>query len=164
MSYVIFFIVSLIIPTVAIAVCPLCTFTVGAGIGLAQYFGVDDTITGLWIGGLMVSMVWWTNIWLEKNNITFYGRNIVVAVVYYSFAIIPFYFWGIMGHTLNKYYGIDKILLGIVIGSIVFFAGVVSYEYLKNNNQGKAYFPFQKIVMPVAPLVILSIIFCYLTK
>lgn len=164
MSYVIFFIVSLIIPMAAMAVCPLCTFAVGAGIGLAQYFGVDDTITGFWIGGLMVSMVWWTNIWLEKNNIIFYGRNIVVAVVYYSFAIIPLYFWGIMGHALNKYYGIDKILLGIVIGSIVFFVGVVSYEYLKNNNQGKAYFSFQKIVMPVAPLVILSIIFCYLTK
>ena len=41
----------------ALAVCPICTIAVGAGVGLSRYFGVDDAITGLWVGGLIVSMI-----------------------------------------------------------------------------------------------------------
>jgi hypothetical protein len=36
----------------ASAICPLCTIAVGAGVGLSRWIGVDDAVTGLWIGGL----------------------------------------------------------------------------------------------------------------
>ena len=32
------------------AICPVCTVAVGAGIGLSRWLGIDDSITGLWIG------------------------------------------------------------------------------------------------------------------
>lgn len=32
------------------AVCPVCTVAVGTGVGLSRWLGVDDTITGLWLG------------------------------------------------------------------------------------------------------------------
>ena len=64
------------------AFCPLCSVVVGAGIGLSQYFGIDDTITGIWLGGLIITLIAWTIYWLNKKNIRFYGRKITVTVVY----------------------------------------------------------------------------------
>ena len=53
------------------AICPLCTIAVGAGVGLAQWLGVDDTATGIWIGGLTVSLIGWTIYWFDGKNIAF---------------------------------------------------------------------------------------------
>ena len=39
----------------ALALCPVCAIAVGAGIGVSRWLGVDDTITGVWVGGLIVS-------------------------------------------------------------------------------------------------------------
>ena len=59
---------------------------------------------------------------------------------------------------------LDKLLLGTIVGSFGFWAGAEWYYYLKEKNHGHAYFPFQKVVMPISPLIILSIIFYFITK
>ena len=161
---VIFFVFGLLITQTIFAVCPFCTFAVGAGIGLTQYFGIDDTVTGLWIGGFVVSLIILTNDWFKKKKLTFYGYKCIVAVAYYAFTIMPLYLNSIIGHVLNKLWGIDRLLLGIVIGSVIFFIGAISYNFLKKHNNNHAYFPFQKVIMPIAPLIILSIIFYFITR
>jgi len=151
----------------ALAVCPICTIAVGAGVGLSRWLGIDDSITGLWIGGLTVSMITWTISWFDKKNIRFRGRIITTILGYYSLIVVPLYFMGIMGNPLNTLCAcgvVDKLLLGIITGSIAFWFGASWYYYLKEKNQGRAYFPFQKVVMPISPLIILSIIFYFLTK
>jgi hypothetical protein len=150
-----------------LAVCPICTVAVGAGVGLSRWLGIDDSITGLWIGGLTVSMITWTISWLDKKNIKFKGRIITTIFGYYLLIVVPLYFMGIMGNPINTICACgvaDKLLLGIVTGSIAFWFGASWYYYLKEKNQGRAYFPFQKVVMPISPLIILSIIFYFLTK
>ncbi len=146
------------------AVCPVCTIAVGAGVGFSRYLGIDDTISGLWIGGLTVSMIIWTINWLDKKNIHFKGRKILTTVGYYALIVVPLYFMKNIWHPLNTLWGINKLLLGIILGGIFFFGGVKYYDYLKEKNGGKAYFPFQKVVMPVSSLLILSLIFYFLTK
>lgn len=146
------------------AVCPICTIAVGAGIGLAQWLGIDDSITGLWIGGFTVSLIVWTVTWLTKKNIRFIGRKPLIAIGYYALIVIPLYYKGLIGHELNKLWGIDKLLLGIILGSILFSAGTIGYECLKKHNDGKSYFRLQKILMPIAPLIIMSFVFYCLTK
>ncbi len=158
---------SLTVGHYAYAICPICVIAVGAGVGVSRWLGIDDIITGLWIGGLAVSMIIWTINWLEKKNIKFKFRNIITAVGYYAIIVIPLYFNGIIGNPLNILCGynfLDKMLLGIINGSIAFYFAVIWYEYLKEKNEGRAYFPFQKVAMPVLFLVIISIIFYYLTK
>lgn len=158
------FLVLIFFVNAAYAVCPLCTVVVGAGIGFAEWLGVDDTVTGLWIGGMTVSVIIWTINWFDKRNIHFKGRKIITALAYYIFLIAPLYYpLHFIGHPLNKLWGIDRLLLGIVIGSVLFFAGAVSYAHMKEKNNGHAYFPFQKVVMPVAPLLIMSIVFYFIT-
>jgi hypothetical protein len=162
--FFVLFIALFIFPERAFAICPVCTIAVGAGVGLSRYFGVDDTITGLWIGALTVSMIMWTINWLNKKNIKFIGRKIITTIFYYALIVIPLFYTGIMGHVLNKMWGIDKLLIGIMFGSFFFFIFGLGYQYLKKKNNNKAYFPFQKVVMPVAPLIILTIIFYFLTR
>jgi len=150
-----------------LAVCPLCTVVVGVGVGLSRWLGIDDSITGLWIGGLTVSLISWTISWLDKKNIHFKGRVVLTILGYYLLIIVPLYFSGIMGHPLNTLCAcgvVDKLLIGIITGSVAFYFGASWYYYLKEKNKGRAYFPFQKVVMPVAPLIILTMIFYFLTK
>lgn len=159
-----FGILTLGVATSAQAICPLCTIAVGAGIGLAEWLGIDNTITGLWVGGFIVSLIVWTNTWLRSKNIKFFGDKLLVTVLYYLLIIAPLYPMGIMGNPLKTLWGIDKLLIGIIIGSISFYLGSVSYFYMKKHHNNRAYFPFQKVVMPIAPLIIFSIIFYFITK
>lgn len=147
-----------------LAVCPVCTVAVGAGIGLSRWLGIDDTITGLWIGGLTVSLIMWTINWFDKKNIIFKFRKIITSAGYYLIIVAPLYWMGIMGHIYNKIWGIDKLLLGIIIGSIVFLNSSLWYQSSKKKNGNKAYFPFQKVAMPVGFLAVFSAIFYFITK
>jgi hypothetical protein len=156
--------VNLLLVAQAKAICPLCTVAAVAGIGLSRWFGVDDTITGLWIGGLLVSLSVWTVFWLDKKKIDFFAKRTIVTLAYYLITILPLYSAGIMGHPLNTLWGVDKLLLGIIIGSVFFFAGGMWYFYIKKHNNDKAYFPFQKVVMPLTPLIILSIVFHFIVN
>ena len=151
------------------AVCPVCTIAVGAGVGIAEEFGVDDVIIGLWIGGLTVSFIFWTLDWLRKKGVKSTWSEPLTILFYFLMVVAPLFFiktngYAIIGKELNKFWGIDKVLLGILIGSTLFFCGANLYEYLKKRNGGHAYFPFQKVIMPVAPLIIASVIFYFITK
>jgi hypothetical protein len=145
------------------AVCPVCVVAVGAGVGLSRYLGVDDIISGLWIGGFIVSMIIWTIDYLQKKKIEFYGRKILVILLFYIFSVGPLWRSEIIGHPLNKIWGIDKLMLGIGTGSIFFLLAVFFNNFLKKKNSGKVYFPFQKVTVPIATIAILSGIFYFLT-
>lgn len=150
----------------ALAVCPVCTIAVGAGVGFSRWIGIDDSITGLWIGGLTVSIVIWTISWFDKKNIRFRGRGVLIILGCYLLIVVPLYFMGMIGDPINALCAcfLDKLSIGILVGSLAFWFGASWYYYLKEKNGGHAYFPFQKVVMPVSPLIIMSIIFYFLTK
>jgi hypothetical protein len=165
MLYFLLLSIFLLLPlTAAKAVCPICTVAVCASVGLSRWLGVDDTITGLWIGGVAVSVIIWTIDWLKRKNIRFYGRKILVTIGYYVMIIGPLYYYNMIGHPLNKIWGVDKLLFGIIVGTIGFIIGVLLNEYLKKNNNNQVYFPFQKVVMPIGLLAILNIVLYLICK
>jgi len=161
--------VGLLAANAAHAMCPVCTVAVVGGIELSRYLGVDDSVTGLWVGGLTVSLIFWTIDWMNKKNIRFKGRKIITVIGYYALVVLPLYFLKIIHLHVPRYKtfcscGIDKMTVGIATGSVVFLAGALSYEYLKKKNNGHAHFPFEKVVFPIAPLIIMSIIYYFITK
>lgn len=155
--------VSFFLTKEAFAVCPVCTIAVASGVGLSRFIGIDDSIIGLWIGALIVSMIIWTIAWLNSKNIRFIFKRFLVSLGYYLLVIIPLYSMNII-QNVNCICGIDKLLFGIILGSIAFYFGVNLYEYLKEKNSGHAYFPFQKVLMPIAPIILLSVLFYFITK
>lgn len=149
------------------AVCPVCIVAIGAGLGLSEYLGIDDTIAGIWIGGLIVGMIAWTINWFNKKNWKFGNkdlRDILVTIIYYVMVIWPLWAKNFIGNSTNKLFGIDKLALGITIGSIAFLSATLWYNNIKKKNEGHAHFPFQKVVWPVASLIIFSFVFYFLTK
>jgi len=64
----------------ALAVCPVCVVTVAGGIELSRLLKIDDLITGIWIGGLIVSLIYWTIDVLNKKNINFKTKNLIVIL------------------------------------------------------------------------------------
>lgn len=158
----------------ALAVCPVCTVAVGAGVGLAQYLGIDDTVSGVWIGAFTASMAMWTINWYirkypalpngfaEMSNKT---KWIIPAsfVFYYAIVVVPLFFMKSIFHPFNNLLGINKLILGIIFGSTVFLLSSRLYEYMKVKN-GRAHFPFEKVVIPIFSLSILSFLFYLITR
>ena len=153
----------LLLGTSVKAVCPVCAVAVGVGVGFSRYLGIDDTITGVWVGGLVLAMSLWTIDWLDRKKIQFNGRAFITTLAFYALSVLPLYWMGIMGHPGNVFFGVDKILLGVLVGSAVFLASVSWYEDLKKKNGGHAYFPFQKVAMPIGALLAASLLFYLLT-
>jgi hypothetical protein len=124
-------------------------------------------VSGVWIGGLTAAVAAWTINWFNKkkwglkNKVT---RDVITVLAYYLMVFWPLVSRDLIGHPLNKYWGIDKIAFGAFFGSLAFVGFSLWYENLKKKNNGHAYFPYQKVVMPFSSLAILSIIFYFLTK
>lgn len=144
------------------AVCPVCTIAVGAGLGLSRWLGVDDLVSGIWVGGLLVSVSVWTYNWIKTKKFNFKYSLWIVSLLMYGITIIPLYYAGIIGHQYNKLFGIDKLLLGIILGTAAFLVASGIHFYLKKKNGDKSYFPYQKVAFPFVSLVILSVIAYYI--
>ena len=144
-------------------VCPVCTIAVGAGVGFLREFGVNDIITGLWFGALIVSSIAWMIDYLNRKNVHFLFRKILVIILFYGIFIVPLYYWKvggatIMGSPANVIFGLDKILFGVIIGTFIFISAVISDKYLRNINENKPLIKYQKVIIPLTFLIITSII------
>jgi hypothetical protein len=154
---------SFVFVNTAKAVCPICTVAVAGGLGLSRYFGIDDSITGVWAGGLMVSVTMWTLDWLSRKDFKWL-KNVnkkVLSVLAFLFWVlttyIPLFELNIIGHPFNKILGIDKLVFGSILGFFAFLLGVW-FDKKEREIRGKQLFNFQKVVFPVLTLTILSLV------
>ncbi len=87
-----------------------------------------------------------------------------MTLLYLVLVVVPLYWSDIVGHPLNTLWNVDKLILGIAVGGGVFYGAVQWYAYLKARNNGRSYFPFQKVVMPLVAVALVSIAFYVITK
>ena len=148
--------------TAAEAFCPVCTVAVGAGLEGARVLGVSDVITGLWTGGLILSLAAWTASYMYNHGVRSRLAYILNYVIYYGLLALVYLLPA--GHPTLQFnaatmWGVDQFLLGAMIGSVVFFAAGKWYEHIKARNGGHAWFPFQKVVWPLGALAVVTLIF-----
>lgn len=144
---------------VANAVCPVCTVAVGAGLEGARLLGVDDVITGIWSGGLILSLFFWTAGWLKKKGVKNIWWQIIAPFIFYYVLLACVYFLPSVQFGANTLWGIDKFMLGTVVGTFAFYFGARWYVKIKRENGGHAKFAFQKVVVPLSFLLIATAIF-----
>ncbi|MEM5879011.1 MAG: hypothetical protein QXU74_00775 [Candidatus Aenigmatarchaeota archaeon] len=148
----------------AMATCPVCVIAVAGGLELSRWLGIDDSITGIWIGGLLLSTSVWLANWLEKKFKFKFMKLLVISIIY-STSLLSLYWMKAIGYpSCSKLFGIDKLLIGIIAGTIAFQFSLVVNEEMKKRNKGKALFPFQKVVIPLIFLLIMSLIFYLITR
>lgn len=148
------------------AQCPVCTVAVIAGLGLSRWLGIDDTVSGVWIGGLILSSSFWLANWLERKyrlRTRFKYLNWAIVIPMYLLVFIPLQLKGITGHPFNTLLGIDKLVLGTIVGSLAHLLGIWADKKVR-KIKGKQLFNFQKVVFPVALLLISSLTLWVITK
>ena len=151
----------------ASAVCPVCTIAIGAGLEGMRILGVKDVLTGIWAGGLTVSLIGWTAIYMKKHNVKNTFWYILNALVYIALLASVYFFPRnnpVVKWWDNCMWGIDQFLLGIVVGSITFILMELWYKRIKQRNGGHAQFPFQKVAMPFGGLLVMTGIFWMIIK
>src|SRR3989344_1651092 len=144
----------LVSPSVVSAHCPLCVAGAVAGITLTRWVGVDDSITGIWIGALLGATSLWLSSWIsnKKNNLVEKNRTLIKPVIYlviFISTIWSFYKFELV-IRMSQIFGLDKLTFGIIAGGILF--------YLIDFIKIKHYFNYQKIVISLGSMTILSLI------
>ena len=144
--------------------CAVCTVAIIGGLGLSRWLRVDDTVSGVWIGALLVTIIYYTISFLRKQKFNFFGRDFIVSLIFYALVFIPLYTGKIIGHPLNRIWGLDKFIAGAFCGSIIFILAVMLYATLKKKNGGRAHFPLEKVIIPIVALGLTSLVFYIVTK
>lgn len=152
------------------AVCPICTVAVGAGLGLSRWLGIDDAVSGVWVGGIVLSSSFWLIDWLEKKNfknLLFYYKikykNWLVVALMYFIVLVPLWTSQMIGHPFNTILGVDKLVFGTVIGSLAFLSGMYLDKRVR-EVKGKQFFNFQKVAFPLGALILASVLLFLITS
>ena len=160
----VFGLIFLLSPSPVHAVCPVCTIAVAGGLGVSRWLGIDDVVTGIWIGGLILSSGLWLADWIGKKGWRVPYKEAISVLLFFLFVIPPLYFAKMIGLSGNTLWGIDKVLLGTAVGSLVFLLGVKIDKWLRTTNADKVYVYYQKVIIPVFLLSITSFIFYIITR
>lgn len=141
--------------------CAVCTVAVGASLEIARQLGVDDSVVGVWAGAFLALLGFWLIKWFDKKNINFWGRDFIS--VWGSVAMIGFMYVSKMPYSPNAilFLYMDPFLFSVIAGALVLIYASKFYQWMKVRNGGHAHFPFEKVVVPVLALVILSVVFYY---
>lgn len=136
--------------------CPVCMVTVGASLYIAEKSGLDLCAIGAWSGALLAIFGYFCIRYFNKKKWRFAGRDILL--MFLSIASIGFMYFGKLTYTpsiIGILY-IDPFLFSNIAGFLIFILGIHLYEFMKAHNDGHAHFPFEKVVVPVACVAVVS--------
>lgn len=140
--------------------CAVCTVAVGASLEIARRYGVDDAVVGVWAGAMLALLGYWLILWFEKKNWNFPLRSPILMAV--SIASIGFMYFEIpYSPKIIGIFYMDPLLFSTLLGALTFIYVSKFYQWMKAKNGGHAHFPFEKVVLPVLALALLSVYFNY---
>ncbi len=132
------------------ATCPVCVVAVGGGLAIAERLGVDTLIAAVWIGALITSVA------------TAFKNKLRGTIIFYLLTLGFLKLQGKLNNPYCKIWGVCKIWLGITVGTVVFWLGVLFDRWLRTKNDGKVFFPFQKVACPLIAVLLFTLIFNFL--
>ncbi|OGM04059.1 hypothetical protein A2129_00185 [Candidatus Woesebacteria bacterium GWC1_42_13] len=154
------------VPT-AYAHCPLCVGGAAIGLSVARFFGIDDAITGVWLAALIGAVSFWFDSWLAKKvkivpsilrpttYIIFFGLTVWSFYAFNDYMVAKLRFYLINPHA-GQIFGVDKLTFGVISGGILFYlVDIIDNALIK--ARGKVYFPFQRIIVSLGSILILSL-------
>lgn len=139
--------------------CPICTVGLAAGVGLSRWLKVDDVISGLWIGALILALAIWTFTWLlRKKEKKPFWILLLCVVFWYLLTFVPFHYTGLLDTTCQKILGLNRLVFGGGLGVIMAAIALKIENFARKGIEKKRLFPFQKVIIPIIILLITSVI------
>jgi hypothetical protein len=141
----------LTLPSYAVAPCMMCTAAVAVGVETARWLGVDDMITGIWVGAFVLMLIFWVIHFLKRRGVENGLWYLAVFALFYGFLSLLYFM-----PTIPVDY---RLLVGIITGTVVLWLAKAKLSSKIRANGGKSQYPFQKVIFPVTYLLVVSIIF-----
>lgn len=153
-----------LLPVSAIAnpACVVCTVAIGATLSVARALGVDDCVVGVWAGAMLAILGYWTIRFFDKRKWFWPGRDFMLMAL--SIAMIGFMYMGELSYkpmVVAYIFYLDAFLFATIAGALTFICAMNFYEWMKAKNGGHAHFPFEKVVVPVGTVALLSLMYHY---
>ena len=142
--------------------CAVCTVAIGASLSIARKMGVKDEVVGVWTGAMLAVLGYWLIRWFDKKGWRFAHRD--GLLMFLSLASVGFVYMGDLTYNPILFFGflyIDLFMFATLVGAVGFIGGMNFYEWMKARNGGHAHFPFEKVVVPVLTVFLLSLLFHY---
>jgi hypothetical protein len=149
---------SLVLPTYARAQCPVCIVTVGGGMLLAQKLGIDDLLVSIWISALNTVLAFWLapKFQNDRLKLKFLSNPLILSFLLLLTTLAYFVFTDQSG--ADKILGMDKLILGQILGFLAVVGGNLYYLSLK-KKLGKTPFPYAKVAFPFGLTLLITLIF-----
>lgn len=143
------------------AQCPVCVITVGGGLLIAKKLGIDDLLVSIWLSGLNSTIAFWLSSKMKNKSL---DKPFLWSIGFYVITVVYLILSKQIGYSKNTFLGIDKIMFGLTLGFILFLISFFTDKTIRKKNNGKVLFYYQKVVIPLTLLIIITIIFSFLIK
>jgi hypothetical protein len=141
------------------ASCPVCIVTIGGGLIIAKKLGIDDLLLSIWLSGLNTAIAMWVATTIKKKP---WNNIILWSVSFYILTLIYLCHSKQIGFPSNKFWGIDKVFLGITIGFLISLLAAFVDKSVRKKNKGRVLFNYQKVIIPLLFLMTITIVFKFL--
>ena len=145
--------------------CPLCTGATIIGVSVTRSLGFDDSIVGVFVGGMIISTALWADKLLKKrgargNNALRLASLIALTTV---LTLVTFYYAGLFGRGNSfRILGVESILVGSLSGGILSLGAFYYSNYLKNKNGGRTLFSYQTMAISLTALIANATLFAFI--
>lgn len=158
-SFLFALLLKLILATNVYAHCPLCVAGAAAGITLTRWIGVDDSITGVWMGAFLGAISFWTYSAVNRKKQIPFGKPLIYLSIF-GLTLWSFYKFQLV-IRMSQIFGLDKLTFGILAGGTLFYL-IDETDNFIIKRYGKVFFPYQRIVVSLGSILILSLFVYYL--
>jgi hypothetical protein len=137
----------------------LCVAGAGVGLTLTRWVGIDDSISGVWLGALLGAIAFWSEsvvkdreLKIRLRPLIYVGISAITIWTFYKFNLIV---------THGEIFGLHKLTFGMIAGGILFYL-VDLVDDLVIKKGGKVFFPYQRIIVSLGSMFVLSLVIFYL--
>ena len=136
---------------------PVCAIGIASGLAISRWLGIDDLTLGLWIGALILSFSIQFNVFLGKKGKSFPFSFWVIFLGTYALSFLPI-LKTITSDPSCNILGFPRVICGSVLGSLMLFLVDKVNLFVIDKHNKKVYFYYQKVIIPIIALIILSMI------
>lgn len=141
----------------ASAHCPLCTGATIAGVGITRSLGLDDSLIGIFVGGMIASTALWLNNIFNKKGIKGNNKLRITSLIVATFILTlwTLYYAGLFGlGNTERIFGIERLVFGSLSGVFISLLAIKLSSYIKENNKGKTLFNYQTMILTLGGLLV----------
>ena len=161
--------ISMSLPKIVSAHCPLCTVGAGAAAAGAVWLGVSKVVIALFLGAFAMSMGMWFSCVIKKRKVFFKGQSIIIILGIFLLTFIPLMpivqaygplalnLVGGYGTLLNRVYMIDYSLYSGILGAVIVGISPSLNKKIKLLRKGKG-IPYQGMLITFSLLSLVGLV------